>query len=234
MTFKKTKDFKIYYTFLNKLAKDLTNFYYTKLNKTFTINNKLKGKGYDPVTSADKAFEKFIRKKINDKFPDHQIIGEEFGAKKTKSLFSWIIDPIDGTRSFVAGNPTWSNLISLNYNDAPIVGLANFPRMKRYYLNQDGKSAFLVDRRCPSLIKGFESGYAYKRIQASGERYDDRPEKNMYSHIHDALQYLLIGAGEGRSLMNNQKMAMPFQARTGFDVFKRKPTAQRKSFWSRM
>ena len=87
MTFKKTKDFKIYYTFLNKLAKDLTNFYYTKLNKTFTINNKLKGKGYDPVTSADKAFEKFIRKKINDKFPDHQIIGEEFGAKKTKSLF---------------------------------------------------------------------------------------------------------------------------------------------------
>ena len=70
MTFKKTKDFKIYYTFLNKLAKDLTNFYYTKLNKTFTINNKLKGKGYDPVTSADKAFEKLIRKKINDKFPD--------------------------------------------------------------------------------------------------------------------------------------------------------------------
>ena len=145
MTFKKTKDFKIYYTFLNQLAKDLTNFYYTKLNKTFTINNKLKGKGYDPVTSADKAFEKFIRKKINDKFPDHQIIGEEFGAKKTKSLFSWIIDPIDGTRSFVAGNPTWSNLISLNYNDAPIVGLANFPRMKRYYLNQDDKSAFVFE-----------------------------------------------------------------------------------------
>ncbi len=98
----------------------------------------------------------------------------------------------------------------------------------------DGKSAFLVDRRCPSLIKGFEGGYAYKRIQASGERYDVKPEKNMYSHIHDALQYLLIGAGEGRSLMNNQKMAMPFQARTGFDVFNRKPTVQRKSFWSRM
>ena len=98
----------------------------------------------------------------------------------------------------------------------------------------DGKSAFLVDRRCPSLIKGFEGGYAYKRIQASGERYDTKPEKNMYSHIHDALQYLLIGAGEGRSLMSNQKSAMPFQARTAFDVFRRKPTSQRKSFWSRM
>ena len=98
----------------------------------------------------------------------------------------------------------------------------------------DGKSAFLVDRRCPSLIKGFESGYAYKRIQMSGERYDDKPEKNMYSHIHDALQYLLIGAGEGRSLMNNQRQAKPFQAKTGFDVFKRKPIQQRTSFWSRM
>ena len=149
MTFKKTNDYEIYYTFLNKLAKDLTKFYYTKLNKTFTINNKLKGKGYDPVTSADKAFEKFIRNKINDKFPDHQIIGEEFGVKKTKSLFSWVIDPIDGTRSFVAGNPTWSNLISLNYNDVPMVGLANFPRMKRYYLNQNDKSCLLYTSPSP-------------------------------------------------------------------------------------
>ena len=108
MTFKKTKDFKIYYTFLNKLAKDLTNFYYTKLNKTFTINNKLIGKGYDPVTSADKAFEKFIRNQIKKKFPNHEVIGEEYGYKKTKSEYAWIIDPIDGTRSYIIGNPTWS------------------------------------------------------------------------------------------------------------------------------
>ena len=132
MNFKNSNNFNIYYTFLNSLARDLTKLYYTKLNKTFTINNKLKGKGYDPVTSADKAFEKYIRQKINERFPDHQIIGEEFGIKKTKSDFSWIIDPIDGTRSFVAGNPTWSNLISLNYKNSPIIGLANFPRMKKY------------------------------------------------------------------------------------------------------
>jgi len=140
MTFKETKDFKIYYTFLNKLAKDLTNFYYTKLNKTFTINNKLKGKGYDPVTSADKAFEKFIRKKINDKFPDHQIIGEEFKNKKTKSDFSWVIDPIDGTRSFVIGAPTWANLISLSFEERSLIGLANFPELDKYYINDKKKS----------------------------------------------------------------------------------------------
>ena len=109
-----SKKYPIYANFLNKLAKDLTSFYYSKLNKTFKVSNKLKGKGYDPVTTSDKAFEKFIRSKIKNKFPDHQVIGEEFGHKKSKSDFTWVIDPIDGTRSFVIGNLNWSNLITLN------------------------------------------------------------------------------------------------------------------------
>ena len=139
-----SKNYKLYSNFLNNLAKDLTNFYYSKLNKTFKVSNKLKGKGYDPVTTSDKAFEKFIRSKIKDKFPDHQVIGEEFGHKKSKSDFTWVIDPIDGTRSFVIGNPTWSNLISLNYKGAPILGLANFPVLKKYYLNYSDKIAYVV------------------------------------------------------------------------------------------
>ena len=106
-----------------------------KLNKPFKVSNKEKGRGYDPVTSADKAFEKFIRKEILKKFPKHRIKGEEFGQKKNKSDFTWIIDPIDGTRSFVIGNPTWSNLISLNYKGYPVLGLANFPILKKYYYN---------------------------------------------------------------------------------------------------
>ena len=129
----KSSEYKVYSKFVENLAKKLTRFYYLKLNKPFKISNKLKGKGYDPVTSADKAFEKFIRKEIKKKFPSHQIIGEEFGYKKSKSDFSWIIDPIDGTRSFVIGNPTWSNLISLNYKGNPVIGLANFPILKKFY-----------------------------------------------------------------------------------------------------
>ena len=123
---------------------ELTRYYYSKLNKTFKVSNKLKGKGYDPVTTSDKAFEKFIRSKIKDKFPEHQVIGEEFGHKKSKSDFTWVIDPIDGTRSFVIGNPTWSNLISLNYKGSPILGLANFPVLKKYYLNYSDKIAYVV------------------------------------------------------------------------------------------
>ena len=140
-----TKKYPIYAKFLNQLAKDLTNFYYLKLNKTFKVSNKLKGKGYDPVTTSDRAFEKFIRAKIKKKFPKHQIVGEEFGHKKSNSDFAWIIDPIDGTRSFVIGNPTWSNLISLNYKGYPVLGLANFPVLKKYYLNYSDKAAFVVE-----------------------------------------------------------------------------------------
>ena len=141
----KSKEYKIYSDFLNKLAKELTKFYFLKLDRPFKIVNKNKKKGYDPVTTSDKAFEKFIRSKIKKKFPSHQVIGEEFGYKKTNSDFTWIIDPIDGTRSYVIGNPTWSNLISLNYKGYPVMGLANFPMLNKYYLNYNDKISYVVE-----------------------------------------------------------------------------------------
>ena len=204
MNFKNSNNFNIYYTFLNSLARDLTKLYYTKLNKTFTINNKLKGKGYDPVTSADKAFEKYIRQKINERFPDHQIIGEEFGIKKTKSDFSWIIDPIDGTRSFVAGNPTWSNLISLNYKNSPIIGLANFPRMQKYYLNENNKKAYVFEngkKRRLSVNK--KVSYNYLKVAAAFHGYlslDKQKKinkfiKKMNFPCFDALTYCQLTEG---------------------------------------
>jgi len=149
----KSSNYRVYSKFMENLAKKLTKFYYSKLDKPFVVSNKLKGKGYDPVTSADKSFEKFIRKEIKEKFPNHQIIGEEFGHQKSKSDFSWIIDPIDGTRSFVIGNPTWSNLISLNYKGEPILGLANFPILKKYYLNTSDKSSYVIENGKKRKIK---------------------------------------------------------------------------------
>ena len=70
MTSLSPKNYNVYASFLNQLAKDLTKFYNLKLDKPFKVSNKLKGKGYDPVTSADKAFEKFIRSKIKKKIFD--------------------------------------------------------------------------------------------------------------------------------------------------------------------
>ncbi len=140
-----SKNIQFFANFLCRLAKDMTMFYYLKLNKPFKVINKSKGRGYDPVTKADRSYEKFIRSKIKKKFPTHKIIGEEFGHKKTKSDFTWVIDPIDGTRSFVIGNPTWSNLVALNYKGNPIVGLANFPKLNKYYFNTSNKNAYVDD-----------------------------------------------------------------------------------------
>ena len=142
---KKFTNYRLYYNFLNALAKDLTRYYYKKLNKPFKVINKSRGKNFDPVTKADRAFEKFIRSKIKKKFPTHEIIGEEFGQKKTKSDFTWVIDPIDGTRSFIVGNPTWSNLIGLNYKGSPVVGLANFPKLNKYYFNTSKNNSYVVE-----------------------------------------------------------------------------------------
>ena len=153
MSFLKSSEYKIYSKFIENLAKKLTKFYYLKLNKPFKVTNKLKGNGYDPVTSADKAFEKFIRNEIKKKFPSHQVIGEEFGFKKSKSEYSWVIDPIDGTRSFVIGNPTWSNLISLNFKGNPVIGLANFPVLKKYYLNTSLNSSYVSENGKKRKIK---------------------------------------------------------------------------------
>ena len=133
------------YNFLISLARDLNKFYKLKLNKKFKAKNKGSDSNYDPVTIADKKFEKFIRTKISKKFPQHSIIGEEFGLKNKKSDYSWVIDPIDGTRSFVIGYPSWSNLIAFCYKNKPIMGLANFPILNKFYINQDSKKAFLFN-----------------------------------------------------------------------------------------
>ena len=199
-----SKNYPIYANFLNKLAKELTRFYYSKLNKPFKISNKLKGKGYDPVTTSDKAFEKFIRLKIKKKFPDHQVIGEEFGHKKSKSDFTWIIDPIDGTRSFVIGNPTWSNLISLNYKGTPILGLANFPVLKKYYLNYSDKIAYVVNNGIRKKIS-VNNKATFKNVKVSAafhgwlplDKQKKIPQilKLMQFPCSDALSYSHLAEG---------------------------------------
>ena len=201
----KSSDYKAYSKFIESLAKKLTKFYYSNLNKPFKISNKLEGKGYDPVTSADKAFEKFIRKEINKKFPTHQVIGEEFGYKKSKSEFSWVIDPIDGTRSFVIGNPTWSNLISLNYKGDPVLGLANFPILKKFYFNTSFNSAYVSENGKKRRIKvNHKATFSNMKLSAafhgslslSQQKKIPQILKRMQFPCSDALSYSHFAEGK--------------------------------------
>jgi histidinol phosphatase-like enzyme (inositol monophosphatase family) len=199
------KEYRIYANFLNTLAKDLNKFYFSKLNRTFKVSNKIKGKGYDPVTTSDKAFEKFIRLKINKKFPGHQVIGEEFGHKKSSSNYTWVIDPIDGTRSFVIGNPSWSNLVALNYKGSPVLGLANFPILNKYYLNFDNKNAFVFEKGKKRKIS-VSKDIPFNKIKLAGRFYGDLSHKQklkipkiiklMQFPVTDALSYSHFSEGK--------------------------------------
>jgi len=84
---------------------------------------------FDPVTNADKDAEAALRKLITAKFPDDEIIGEEFGDVPGTSGYTWTLDPIDGTRGFVAGVPVWSTLIAVSHNDIPLIGIIDLPAM---------------------------------------------------------------------------------------------------------
>ena len=201
----KSSDYKAYSKFIESLANKLSNFYYSKLNKSFKVSNKLKGRGYDPVTTADKAFEKFIRKEIKKKFPNHQVIGEEFGHQKSRSDFTWVLDPIDGTRSFVIGNPSWSNLVSLNYKGEPIIGLANFPILNKYYLNTSNKNAYVIENKKKRKIR-VNKKVSFSNLKVSGafhggltvkqEQRIPKILKLMQFPCTDALSYSHLAEGK--------------------------------------
>jgi hypothetical protein len=86
----------------------------------------------------------------------------------------------------------------------------------------DGKPGLLIDRSAATLIRAFEGGYQYRRLQVSGERYTDTPNKNKYSHVSDALQYVFLGGGEGRQLLQGQSPMKVIQAKAGFNPFERR------------
>ena len=90
------------------------------------IDNKREG-GFDPVTAADREAERAIRAYLEQHFPDHDIIGEEFGGTDKGSDYQWVIDPVDGTRAFVSGIPLWGTLIGLMKDNAPIAGVMEQP-----------------------------------------------------------------------------------------------------------
>lgn len=85
------------------------------------------GAVWDPVTEADRAGERAMRALIERRYPDHGILGEEYGVKESRSGFVWVLDPVDGTRAFICGMPTWGTLIGLNFEDAPAIGVMNQP-----------------------------------------------------------------------------------------------------------
>ena len=98
-----------------------------------------------PVTYADKKAEEIMRERIAREFPDHGIIGEEFGSENADAEYTWILDPIDGTRSFAAGSPHFGTLICLRKGDEPLWGVIHLPAIGQLYIG-DNQTCLCNDR----------------------------------------------------------------------------------------
>ena len=118
----------------------------------FTVDSKT---DETPVTIADKTVEQELRKIIEKARPDDGILGEEFGPKESKNGYTWVLDPIDGTKSFTIGRPSFGTLIALCKDYTPILGCIDQPILKERWIG-DGKSATfngkpVKTRACPSV-----------------------------------------------------------------------------------
>ncbi len=128
---------KEYTEFLDTLGEAAAEITLPMFKKSVDVINKGRkfALDYDPVTEADKLAEKVIRKLINQTYPDHNILGEELGTEKnSKSDYTWVIDPIDGTRAYICGIPTWGTLVALNDGIRPLIGMLDQPYLKERYV----------------------------------------------------------------------------------------------------
>ncbi|MAK61352.1 MAG: histidinol-phosphatase [Ponticaulis sp.] len=96
--------------------------------------NKLGEAGFDPVTQADRDAEAAMREILDRDAPDDAINGEEFGLKAGSSGWTWYLDPIDGTRAFIAGLPSWTTLIACAHGDTPEIGIIDQPWLDERYI----------------------------------------------------------------------------------------------------
>jgi histidinol phosphatase-like enzyme (inositol monophosphatase family) len=125
------------------------------------LKNKAGGGAFDPVTEADVGAERVIRRLIGERYPEHGVIGEELGEDRPEAEFVWVLDPVDGTRGFIAGLPLWCTLIGLRWQGRPVLGSIAQPFLDEIYLGHAGGSRLLTPagetplkvRPCPLLTE---------------------------------------------------------------------------------
>lgn len=167
------------------------------------------GDRFDPVTEADRASERAMRALINARFPDHGVLGEEDGETKGASAYQWILDPIDGTRAFIAGLPTWGVLIALAHRGKPILGVMDQPYLDERYRGVDapgvrkasvtarGQTRPLKSRACAALADAIlcttdpylfhdQEAEAFARARANAK---------LTRYGYDCYAYAMIAAG---------------------------------------
>jgi histidinol phosphatase-like enzyme (inositol monophosphatase family) len=171
-----------------------------------SVENKLSD-GFDPVTAADRNAETAIRALIENHYPSHAITGEEFD-NKAGDAFEWVIDPIDGTRAFMSGIPTWGTLIGLNFEGQPILGLMDQPFTQERFFAVQGQGANLrhIDSQTPMATRACASLDNAVLATTSPDLFADTPGEAAWQRISsqaklvryggDCYNYALVAMGQ--------------------------------------
>jgi histidinol phosphatase-like enzyme (inositol monophosphatase family) len=168
-------------------------------------------KGDDsPVTAADRAAEQTLRDLIGRRWPDHGIIGEEYGRQPGASGLTWVIDPIDGTKSFICGVPLYSCLLALTDGTRPLVGVAHFPALGETIYAARGMGCFHNGRRAhvsavsdlgeAVLLASEIGGYAKHGKADAWEQLVARTR--IQRTWGDAYGYLLVATGRAEIMLD--------------------------------
>ena len=166
-----------------------------------------------PVTIADRSAEERLRQLIGARFPDHGIVGEEFGEQPGTSGLSWIIDPIDGTKSFTSGVPLYGCLLALSEGERVLVGVAHFPALNETIYAARGLGCFWNGRRARvSTVSSLaDSVLLMSDVKGYGEKSAAWQQLIDSTYIQrtwgDSYGYLLVATGRAE-IMLDAKMAV--------------------------
>ena len=168
------------------------------------IENKMPG-GFDPVTAADRAAEDKMRATIRNNFPEHGILGEEYGAENADAEYVWVLDPIDGTKSFITGMVAWGTLIGLMRFGEPVFGMMHQPFTREKFSGDGGAAHYrgpagnrdLRVRDCASLDDAIMSTTSpllmNKSDRAAFGRLENAVKLSRYGG--DCYAYCMLAAG---------------------------------------
>ena len=191
--------------FVNQLATMSGQVILPFFRSQITAEDKSRGGVFDPVTEADRAGETAMRRLIRETFPDHGVVGEEFGAERPHAEFVWVLDPIDGTRAFMAGLPLWGTLIGLTRDGLPAYGLMHQPFIGERFFGDGGSAGYtgphgartLMTRRCRSLADAVLSTTSPRLFAedelAAYERVEGAVKLTRYGY--DCYAYCMLAAG---------------------------------------
>ncbi len=171
------------------------------------VDNKLAGQGFDPVTCADREVEAYLRKQLGERFPDFGFVGEEDGVTQGAAEIDWIIDPIDGTKAFISGFPTWGILLGLKQGEQILAGLMHQPVTGELFfgsadnggLQQNGKITGLQTKPTERLADAIlycthESMFVAEANLAAFRRISDKARLQRFGG--DCYAYCMLALGQ--------------------------------------